>query len=179
LLVRSLGLLVGALAEMVEADAPVAIDEVEGRPVVVLERPPDGEVVVQDDGVADVQFGDSAAHIVEVVLEPELGRVDADDEEPAVAIAIVPRPDVRQRAKPVHARVRPEVDEDEAPIQPLGGKWLGIEPDGRVVEGGEGHSRCPPNRSSASRKTLKMSRKMLAAIGTAASGVLRRRRLKS
>src|SRR3954453_4659551 len=39
--------------------------------------------------------------------------------------------------------------------------------------------RPPPNRLSASRKMLKMSRKIAAAIGTAASGVLRRRRLKS
>src|SRR5215211_7468182 len=50
---RSLGLLVGALAEVVEPDTPVAIDEVDGRPVVVLERAPDGEVVVDDDRVAD------------------------------------------------------------------------------------------------------------------------------
>src|SRR3954471_22491316 len=39
--------------------------------------------------------------------------------------------------------------------------------------------RPPPNSSSASRKMLKMSRQIAAAIGTAASGLLRRRRLKS
>jgi hypothetical protein len=36
LLDRSLGLLVRALAEVLEADTPVAIDEVERWPVVVL-----------------------------------------------------------------------------------------------------------------------------------------------
>ena len=82
LLDRSLGLLVGALAEVLEADAPDAIDEVDGRPVVVVERPPDGEVVVDDDRVVDAQVGDRAAHVVEVVLEAELGRVDADDDRP-------------------------------------------------------------------------------------------------
>ena len=86
LLDRSLGLLVGALAEVPEADAPDAIDEVDGRPVVVVERPPDGEVVVDDDRVVDPEFGDRAAYVVEVVLEAELGRVDADDDGPAVAI---------------------------------------------------------------------------------------------
>ena len=92
LLDRSLGLLVGALAEVVEADAPVAIDEVDGRPVVVVERPPDREVVVDDDRVADAQLARRAAHVVEVVLEPELRRVRADDDEPALAVPLVPTP---------------------------------------------------------------------------------------
>jgi hypothetical protein len=100
---------------VLEPDTPVAIDEVDGRPVVVLERPPDGEVVVDHDRVADAQFGGGAAHVVEVVLEPELGRVHADDDEPMVAIPVLPRRKVRQRAQPVHARVRPEIDEDDAP----------------------------------------------------------------
>ena len=95
LLDRPLGLLVGALAEVVEPDPPVAVDEVDRRPVVVLERPPDREVVVDDDGVADAELGGRAAHVVEVVLEAELGRVHADDDEPAVAVALVPRPEVR------------------------------------------------------------------------------------
>lgn len=54
LLEGPLDLLVGLLAEVVEPDTPVAVDEVEGRPVVVLEGPPDGEVVIDDDRVADV-----------------------------------------------------------------------------------------------------------------------------
>jgi len=42
-------------------------------------------------------------HVVEVVLEPELGAVHADDDEPAFAIALGPRPDVRQSPQPVDA----------------------------------------------------------------------------
>jgi hypothetical protein len=53
LLDRSLGLLVGALADVAEADSSVAVDEVEDRPVPVVERPPHGEVVVDGDRVAD------------------------------------------------------------------------------------------------------------------------------
>ena len=92
LLDRPLGLLVGALAEMLEADAPVAVDQVERRPVVVVERPPDRELVVDHDRVADAQLAHRAAHVVEVVLEAELGRVHADDDQPAVAIALMPTP---------------------------------------------------------------------------------------
>src|SRR3954469_12410171 len=46
LLDRRLDLAVAALAEAPEPDLPVAIDEVQRGPVVVVERPPDREVVV-------------------------------------------------------------------------------------------------------------------------------------
>ena len=72
---------VGALAEVVESDLAVAAHEVDGRPIVVLEGPPDRETVVDDDRVADAQFACGAAHVVDVVLEAELGRVHADDDE--------------------------------------------------------------------------------------------------
>ena len=124
LLDRSLGLLVGTLAEVLEPDTPDAIDEVDGRPVVVVERPPDGEVVVDDDRVVDPEFGGRAAYVVEVVLEPELGRVRADDDDAAVAIPLVPRGEVGQRAQPVDARVRPEVDEDVIPAKSRGRERL-------------------------------------------------------
>src|SRR3954454_13497148 len=70
-----LGVLVGLLAEVAEPHAPVASYEEESRPVAVPERLPDGEVVVDDDGIADPQVARGAADVVEVVLEPELGRV--------------------------------------------------------------------------------------------------------
>jgi hypothetical protein len=120
-----------------EADGAVAVDEVDGRPVVVVERPPDGELVVDDDRVADVELAGRAAHVVEVVLEAEFERVHADDDEPAVAIPLVPRPDVRRRAQPGDARVRPEVDEDDTAAELGGRERLGVEPDGRAVEGRE------------------------------------------
>src|SRR3954451_9747631 len=68
------------------------------------------------------------------MLEPELGRVRTDDDEAAVAIPLVPCPDVRERTQPVDARVRPEVDGDDTPAQPLGRQRVGVEPDGRAVE---------------------------------------------
>ena len=137
LLDRLLGLLVGALAEVLVPDASDAVHEVGGRPVAVVERSPDGEVVVDDDRVVDPEVAGGAADVVEVVLEAELGCVDADDDGPAVVVALVPRPQVGQRAQPVHARVRPEVDEDVEPAQSRGGERLRVEPDGRAVERGE------------------------------------------
>jgi hypothetical protein len=51
--------------------------------------------------VADGEVAHGAAHVVEIVLEAELGRVHADDGEPAVTLPLVPRPDVGQRGQPV------------------------------------------------------------------------------
>jgi hypothetical protein len=39
--------------------------------------------------------------------------VDADDHESLVAVLLVPGADVAERAEPVDARVRPEVDQDD------------------------------------------------------------------
>ena len=47
------GLLVRILAEVAKAHAPLLVDQVDRRPGVVAERPPDREVVVDDDWIAD------------------------------------------------------------------------------------------------------------------------------
>ena len=49
------GLRVVALAEMVVPDLPLGIDEVVCRPVAVLEGAPDLEVIVDRDGIADLE----------------------------------------------------------------------------------------------------------------------------
>jgi hypothetical protein len=58
------------------ADLPVGVDDVQRRPVVVVERGPDGVVVVDRHRVIDPQVLDGAADVVEVVLDVELRGVD-------------------------------------------------------------------------------------------------------
>src|SRR5258705_12823484 len=70
-------LLVAALAEVLVADDALRIDEVERRPVVVVEGAPDGVVVVDRDRVVDPAFLRGLPDTVDVVLEGELWRVDA------------------------------------------------------------------------------------------------------
>ena len=77
-----LGFLVLAFAEVVVPDPTLRVGEVQSRPVVVVERPPDGVVVVDRHRVADVHLLEGAAHVVEVTLEVELGRLYADDHQP-------------------------------------------------------------------------------------------------
>src|SRR6266404_921105 len=71
---------------------------------------------------------------IEVVLDAELGRVHADDDEPLVGIRVRPRADVRQRAQPVDARERPEVDRDDLAAQRVSRQRLGVQPRVRTVE---------------------------------------------
>ena len=121
---------------MAVADGAVRVDEVERRPVVVVEGAPDLVVVVDRDGVADPSLRRRLPHAVDVVLERELRRVDADDDQPVVPIGIGPRTDVRLGPQPVDARQRPEVDEDDAPVKLGQVERLGVEPRDRAAERG-------------------------------------------
>ncbi len=98
LLDRLLDLRVRLLAEVVEPDAACAVDEVERRPVAVVERSPDRELVVDDDGVVDLEVGDGSPDVREVVLEPELRGMNTDGGEASFGIALRPGADVRKRA---------------------------------------------------------------------------------
>ena len=92
-----LGHLVVALTEAVVADLPLGVDEVERRPVVVVEGGPDGVVVVGRDRVVDRQVLDGSADVAEVVLEVELGGVDADHHQPVILVFVGPGADIGQR----------------------------------------------------------------------------------
>src|SRR5438477_96326 len=85
----------GPITEVMVTDPTVDIDEVEGRPVVVVERLPDAVVVVHRHRVADVHLLDGALHVVELPLEQELGRLHTDHDESLVRVLVGPRPDVR------------------------------------------------------------------------------------
>src|SRR5690348_10090956 len=91
----------------------LGVDEIEGRPVVVGECAPNTKVVVDSDRIVDLPGLDRPPHVVEVVLELELGRVHADRDEAMIAIPLRPGPVVRLSAQPVDARVRPELNDDD------------------------------------------------------------------
>ena len=86
------GLFVAALAEVVIADDAVPVDEVERRPVVVLEGAPDLVVVVDRDRVVDPSLDGRPPDKVDLVLKRELRRVDSNDHQPVVAVRPGPRP---------------------------------------------------------------------------------------
>src|SRR4051794_31571504 len=131
---QSLRLLVASLAEVVVVDDAVGVDEVERRPVVVVECAPDLVVVVQRDRIVDPALLRRLPHALHVVLERELRRVDSDDDQPVIAIGARPRAYVRLRAQPVDAGERPEVDEHDAAAQIRRAQRAGVEPRARPAE---------------------------------------------
>src|SRR4051812_22992468 len=85
---QPLRLLVASFAEVLILDDALGVDEVQRRPVVVREGAPDFVVIVDRDWVVDRSLVCRAPHAVDVVLEGELWRVDADDDQPVVAIGL-------------------------------------------------------------------------------------------
>ena len=129
-----LRLVVVALAVVVVADATLCIGDIQRGPVVVAERPPDQKVIVDRDRERKLQLADRAAHIDRVLLERELGRVNADHHETLLLVALGPRANVGDRTQAVDARVGPEVDDDHSSTQALGGQWRRVDPLGRACQ---------------------------------------------
>ncbi len=115
----ALGLLVAPLAEVTVADDPLPVDEVQRRPVVVVERIPDRVVVVERDWVVDLSLAGRLSHAIDLVLEGELRRVCAKDDQPVVSIRLRPGAHVGLRTQPVDAGVRPEIDDDHLSSEAL------------------------------------------------------------
>src|SRR5436309_2214234 len=68
-------LLVFALAEMMLANAPLRIDEIEGRPIFVLESTPYRMVAIDRDRIIDLHVLRRSANVIDVFLECELRTV--------------------------------------------------------------------------------------------------------
>ena len=143
-----LALFVATLAELVMPDSSVGVGDVYGGPVVVAERAPHPVVAVDRDRIPDPHVPHGFADVVDVLLERELGCVHADGDEPAIVVLRGPRANVRERAKPIDARVRPEIDEHD--LSPEVGRREGrrVEPPGRPVETREVTLRGHRSRSS-------------------------------
>src|SRR5262249_50771036 len=98
-------------------DASFGIDEVVGGPEAVLEGAPDRVVVVDRDGILDLKIRCGLADVRHSFLEGKLRRVHADDDETLVTVLRVPRAHIGNCSETVDARVSPEVDEDDLPLE--------------------------------------------------------------
>jgi len=61
-------------------DPSICVGDVDGRPISVVERPPDCVVVVECDGIINGHIRYRLAHVVDVVFERELRGVNTDDD---------------------------------------------------------------------------------------------------
>src|SRR4030095_15222242 len=103
--------LVFALTEVMVSNSSSRIDEIERRPIMVVEGSPDRILAVDGHGIPDSLFADRAANVDDILLETELPRVHTDHDEPLIGVLRCPRAHVWKRASPIDARVRPELHE--------------------------------------------------------------------
>ena len=129
-----LRLLVCALAEVMMPNPPLGIDEIEGRPIGVLERTPYRMIAIDRDRILDPQVRHGSAHILDLFFKGELRRVHADHDQSLLRVFLGPRADIGQLAEPIDAGIGPEVDEDHFPAQAGRPQWRRIEPSGRAAE---------------------------------------------
>src|SRR6266436_1729898 len=116
-------------------NAPLRIDNIEGRPVFVLESTPYRVVAIDRDRIFDPHVLRGPADVVDVLLESELGRVHADHHQTLTLVFLGPRADIGEGAQPIDAGVGPDVDHDDFSAQAGRGQRWRIEPPGRTVEG--------------------------------------------
>ncbi len=89
---------------------------------------------IDRDRMIDLQLLRRSANVIEVFLERELRRVDADHHQSLIFIFRGPRPDIGERAQPINAGIGPDIDEDDFSAQAGWRQWLRVEPSGRAAE---------------------------------------------
>ncbi len=117
LLDHPLGTVVIAFTEVMVAHAPLGIDEIMRRPILVFEGAPDGIVVIDGDGIGDLEIADRLLDVVDVLLECELRRMHADHHQPLILVLFRPGADIGNGAQAVDAGVGPEIDENDFALQ--------------------------------------------------------------
>src|SRR5580704_3300534 len=113
------------------SNMPLRIDEIEGRPIVVFEGTPYGQIAVDHDRIADPHVLRSSLDVSDVLLEIELGRMHPDYHQPLILVLLGPRADIGQRTSPIDTGIGPEIDENNSSGQAGRCQWRRINPRGR------------------------------------------------
>src|SRR3954469_452971 len=102
---------------MLMSNTSLRIDEVQCRPISILEGPPYVMLIVHCNWVIDPHLLYGPANVVDVLFKRELWRMDADHHKSLIFVFLGPGADIRKRPQSVDARVGPEIDEDDFPTQ--------------------------------------------------------------
>src|SRR4051794_5839604 len=105
------------------ANLPLRIDEIERRPIVVVERLPECIVIINCDWMLKAYVLHGAANVINVVLECELRRVDADHHQSVMLVFLGPRADIRKCTLPIDAGIGAEIDQDDLAAQASCRQW--------------------------------------------------------
>jgi len=95
------------LAELMMSNLPLRIDEIEGRPIVIVERTPDHIVAIDRDWIINPHVLRRAANIIEVSFEFELRRVYADHYQPVIPVFLGPGAHIGQCTQPIDTSESP------------------------------------------------------------------------
>src|SRR5260370_32212093 len=87
-------LFVFALAELMMSNTPLRIDEIEGRPILIVESAPYRMVAIDRESIIDPHLLRGSANVIDVFLKCELMRVHADHHQSLVLVFLVPRADI-------------------------------------------------------------------------------------
>src|SRR4051794_1808330 len=102
-----------SFSELMMSNLSFRIDEVESRPILIIESTPDCVVVIHGDRVADMHVFGSPSNVRSVFLKSELGRMHPDHDESLVFVFLRPGTEVWKRASPINAGVSPKVDQHD------------------------------------------------------------------
>ncbi len=149
-----------AFAKVMVADAPLDIDEVMRRPKLVVERLPDGQVVVLRHRIGDAQVGDCPADIGLGFFEGEFRRVHADHHQPVILVLFRPGFDIGQGAQTVDAGIGPEIHQHHLAPQLFARQWRRIQPLRRAGQFGQlaFHRKIAPRHGGGSGLALQPNR---------------------
>jgi hypothetical protein len=114
LLNRQLGVLVAALAVVVVEQRPSRVEQVAGRPSQVAVQLPDLVLGVDHDRVGHLEPLHCSSDRIRVAGRREPRRVDADDPQASLRVALVPGPHVREGADRIWTAEVPELDQHGA-----------------------------------------------------------------
>jgi hypothetical protein len=125
---RRVGLRIVTLAEARVRDASLLVEEVLGRPVLILIRIPGGHLAVDCDRPGDPEALHGGRDIGWDLLEIELRGMNPHDHEAAALVGVVKDLEMRDGTHAVDAREGPEVDEHDLAAEVGKGQRRGVEP---------------------------------------------------
>lgn len=123
------------LAEMDQGDAAVLVDQVVGRPGIVVVLVPDLVIAIDGNRELEAKAFDCIGNILRIFREGEFGGMHADDDEAVGSIQLIPSAKIRESSDAVDTRVFPEIDQhdfatkslqvERARVEPFGGGEIG------------------------------------------------------
>src|SRR5262249_24825013 len=118
-------------------NTPLRVDEIQRRPILVIEGAPYEMFIVDSDRVTYPHLFHSQANVIYVFFKRELRRMNANQYQSLISIFFGPGADIWKCAQPVDASVGPEINENDLSAQSRRCEGRRIEPLVRALKRGQ------------------------------------------